>query len=86
MGWFDGKARRSRAGRPFGSCCADLAGAMTTAPAPLLRVEANGVLYLAVGYVETEQGLAWFDHAVLHCPFCGAELQTREEIRAAPPL
>ena len=86
MGWFDGKAQRGQAGRPFGSCCADLAEAMAAPPVSLFRVEANGVLYLAAGYAETAQGLAWFDQAVLHCPFCGTELQTRAQIRAAPPL
>jgi hypothetical protein len=48
----------------------------------LLRVEDSGVLYLAVGYVKTPDGLGWFDHAVLFCPFCGSALQSREEIRS----
>jgi hypothetical protein len=39
--------------------------------------EETGVLYLAVGYVETEDGPGWMDHAVMFCPFCGATLQRR---------
>jgi hypothetical protein len=42
----------------------------------------NGVLYLAVGKLVTEEGTGWFDQAVLFCPFCGMQLQTREEIKA----
>ena len=40
----------------------------------------TGVLYLTVGGVKTDRGMGWFDQAVLFCPFCGAQLQTREEI------
>jgi hypothetical protein len=65
----------------FGSCCKDLKEAMTTPPTSLFRIEENDVLYLTIGFAETPQGTAWFDHAVLFCPFCGSQLQTREEIR-----
>jgi hypothetical protein len=65
----------------FGSCCKDLQEAMTTPPTSLFRVEENHVLYLTIGFGETSQGTAWFDQAVLFCPFCGSQLQTREEIR-----
>jgi hypothetical protein len=45
-------------------------------------VEENGVLYVTVGYAEKEEGKSWsFDHAVIFCPFCGKQLQTREEIK-----
>ena len=64
----------------FGSCCKDLADAMTGVPNSFLRVEENGVLYLTIGYVETERGPGWFDQAVLFCPFCGARLQNAAEI------
>ena len=43
----------------------------------------NGVLYLTVGGVKTDRGMGWFDQAVLFCPFCGTQLQTREEIKLA---
>lgn len=65
----------------FGSCCSDMMNAMTSPPEKLLRVEDNGVLYLAVGYVNTDQGVGWFDQAVMYCPFCGTTLQSRAEIQ-----
>lgn len=65
----------------FGSCCSDMSNAMTSPPEKLLRVEDNGVLYLAVGYIHTEQGVGWFDQAVMYCPFCGTALQPRMEIQ-----
>jgi hypothetical protein len=68
----------------FGSCCKDLTDAMTAPPQSLFRVEENGVLYLTVGYARTEQGTAWFDQAVIFCPFCGSRIQDREEIRREP--
>jgi hypothetical protein len=67
--------------QPFGTCCKDLGDAMHAPPTSLLRVEENGVLYLAVGYAKTDRGIGWYDQAVLFCPFCGAQLQNREEIR-----
>jgi len=65
----------------FGGCCGDMKDAMTSPPEKLLRVEANGVLYLTVGYANTEQGVGWFDQAVLFCPFCGTALQSRADIQ-----
>jgi hypothetical protein len=47
----------------------------------MFRVEDHGVLFMSVGYMMTAQGPAWFDQAVIFCPFCGKQLQTREEIR-----
>jgi hypothetical protein len=47
----------------------------------MFRVEENGVLYLSVGYANTDQGVGWYDQAVLFCPFCGTSLQTRAEIQ-----
>jgi len=54
---------------------------MNEPPNSLFRVEDNGVLYLTVGYVLTDEGPGWFDQAALFCPFCGAGLQTKEQIR-----
>jgi hypothetical protein len=68
-------------GQTFGSCCTDLNDALEQPPHSLFRVEENGVLYLTVGYAETEQGTGFFEQAVLYCPFCGTQLQTREEIQ-----
>ena len=64
----------------FGECCEDLADAMHEVPDSFFRVEDNGVLYFSVGSVETEEGPAFLEMAVLHCPFCGIELQKREDI------
>jgi hypothetical protein len=47
-------------GEVFGSCCNDLRKAMTEPPEPLFRVETDGVLFLSVGYVRTEEGTGWF--------------------------
>lgn len=66
----------------FGGCCDDLNEAMNAPPDSLLRVEDNGVLYLAVGFVNTPEGIGWFDQAVIFCPFCGSRLQTREEVQS----
>jgi hypothetical protein len=66
---------------PFGSCCKDLKDAMTTPTTSMFRLESSGVLYFSIGYVTTPQGNGWFDQAVLFCPFCGKQLQTREEIK-----
>jgi hypothetical protein len=70
---------------PFGSCCADLADAMNAPPNSMFRVEENGVLYFSVGFVETEQGPGWFDQVVIFCPFCGKQLQSKEEIARKSP-
>ncbi len=64
----------------FGTCCTDLRLALAPGVTPLLRVQPDGVLYLAVGAMETADGTAWFDQPVLFCPFCGSQLQNREEI------
>jgi hypothetical protein len=67
----------------FGSCCSDLRDAITSVPQSFFRAEANGVLYLAVGYTPTPHGPGFFEQAVLYCPFCGRQLQTREAIAAS---
>lgn len=59
---------------------------MTSPPKSLFRVEDNGVLYLTVGYADTLEGLAWFDQAPLFCPFCGLQIQDREQIRKKSSL
>jgi len=64
----------------FGDCCRDLNEAMTL-PVKRSFFVHNGVMYLTVGGSETA---GWFDHAVHYCPFCGAQLQTKESIAARP--
>jgi len=78
MGLFTNRTTPPR----FGTCCADLAAAIKQPQTSMFRVETNGVLFLSVGYVSTAKGPGWFDQAVLFCPFCGAQLQTRTEIAA----
>jgi hypothetical protein len=65
----------------FGSCCKDLSDAMTKPPKSFFFVENDGVLYLTIGYMATEQGPGWFDMAVIYCPFCGQQIQNRDEIQ-----
>jgi len=67
---------------PFGSCCAELEDAMKAPPNSTFRIEDSGVLYFTVGYIETKQGPGRFDQAVIFCPFCGKQLQSKEEIAA----
>jgi hypothetical protein len=67
----------------FGTCCKDLADAMTLPPEKFFRVEENGVLYFTVGYMPTDQGPGFYDQAVIFCPFCGKQLQSKEAIAAA---
>jgi hypothetical protein len=62
---------------PFGSCCKALREALTLPHEKLLRVSDDGRLFLAVGYVMTEDGAGWFEELVGFCPFCGASLQER---------
>ncbi len=64
----------------FGTCCKDLAEAMSIPPNSFFFVSKNAVLYQTVGYEQTEQGPGWFDQAVIFCPFCGKQLQSKEEI------
>jgi hypothetical protein len=67
-------------GKPlFGNCCDDLREAMTLPPKRFFRID-DGLLYLTVGYKETEKGPGWFDMAVMFCPFCGAHLQERDDL------
>jgi len=67
----------------FGSCCKELKDAVTVPTTSMFRLERNGVFYLTVGHAETPQGNGWLDQAVIFCPFCGKQLQTREEIKRA---
>jgi len=69
--------------KPFGTCCKDMEHAPTAVPETFFRVADNGVFYLTVGAIMTENGPGYFDQAVLFCPFCGVALQTREEIAKA---
>jgi hypothetical protein len=67
---------------PFGSCCRDLKDALEQPPNSFFRVEDCGVLYVTIGYVQTDQGPGFFDQAVIYCPFCGRQLQSRADVAA----
>lgn len=64
--------------KKFGSCCRDLKGAMITPQDSFFRTEDNGLLYLMIGYVNTKQGIGYFEQAVIFCPFCGEKIQEVE--------
>jgi hypothetical protein len=64
---------------PFGSCCEDLKRCMEQ-PNSLFFVEDNGTFFMSIGYIKTNDGIGWFDHAVFFCPFCGKQIQDKKEI------
>lgn len=68
----------------FGSCCNELKEALAAEDfEPLLTVGSEGVLYLSVGLVELEgEEPGMVDHPMFFCPFCGAKLQTPDEVKA----
>ncbi len=72
-------------GARFGTCCSELAEAIAAQGFdPLVTVADNGVLYLTVGLLDTddpEGGAALVDHPMFFCPFCGTKLQTAEEVK-----
>jgi len=63
----------------FGECCSELKSAMSGDFEKTFS-ETDGVLYVSVGYVNTEGGPGWFDGAVIFCPFCGTKIQDRSGI------
>jgi hypothetical protein len=65
----------------FGSCCKDLKESMEMPHNSMFRIEDNDVLYLTIGSINTPEGKGWFDRAVIFCPFCGKQLQTRDDIQ-----
>jgi hypothetical protein len=65
----------------FGSCCKDLYEAMIVPPQTFFRIEENEVLYLTIGYTQTDECVGWLDQAIIFCPFCGVQIQDREEIK-----
>jgi hypothetical protein len=65
----------------FGDCCTDLQDCLNGSFNRVIFEETNGSLYMSVGWIQSEDGVRWFDHAVFFCPFCGARLQTPEEVK-----
>ena len=68
----------------FGKCCTELKEAMAGEDFdPLITEGEDAVLYMAVGLIDLEEdepGLV--DHPLFFCPFCGAKLQTPDEVKA----
>jgi len=66
------------------SFCCDLLGEVVAGlpepVQPMLHVSEDGVLMMVVGVVETEDGPGYLDQAVMHCPFCGTQLQDADSI------
>jgi hypothetical protein len=58
-----------------------MADAIRQPPNKFIRIDENGIFALTVGYAMTDGGPGWFDRAVLYCPFCGASVQSLEEVR-----
>ncbi len=67
----------------FGSCCSELREAMSGNEfEPLIVVGEDDVLYMSVGLIDIEgEEPGMVDHPVFFCPFCGTELQTKDEVR-----
>ena len=70
----------------FGQCCGELKDAISGEDfEPLITVGEDEVLYMSVGIVsveDEEDEPAMVDHPLFFCPFCGAKVQTAEEVRA----
>ncbi len=64
-------------------CCDTLKSVVAELPepaAPTIYRADNGVMMMVVGLVQTEEGLGYLDHAMMHCPFCGTKLQDAKAI------
>ena len=60
----------------FGSCCSELETCFSDViPEKHFRIEEDGVLFLTIGHVVTEDETGWFDSKVFYCPFCGTNIQ-----------
>jgi hypothetical protein len=81
----DDTAGTVRPVREFGTCCTELKEAMSGSEfEPLIAVAEDGVLYMSVGLIELEgEEPGMVDHPLFYCPFCGASLQTADDVRAA---
>jgi hypothetical protein len=68
----------------FGKCCTELKDAIAGEEfEPLITVGDDSVLYISVGLVDLdEEEPAMVDHPLFFCPFCGAKVQTPEEVSA----
>ena len=74
----------AEAGKTFGTCCEELKEALEGGDfEPCLTVGPNEIIYMTIGLVAQEgDETAHADHPLFFCPFCGAKLQTEEEVEA----
>jgi hypothetical protein len=77
-------AEADKATGEFDTCCNELKEAMAGEDfEPLVAQGDDGVLYLTVGLVDLDDDEAGMvDHPMYFCPFCGARLQTEDEVQA----
>ena len=70
----------------FGSCCQELKEVMESDDfEPLIAVDDDGVLYMSIGFMESDKGGTaedMVDHPLYFCPFCGTKVQSPEEVDA----
>ena len=80
------EAHAPAAASKFGNCCPELKDAISGDEfEPLITLGEDGVLYISVGIVPVEDEddePAMVDHPLFFCPFCGAKVQTADEVRA----
>lgn len=71
-------------GKSFGSCCETLKDAMGEEDFdPLITVGEDGILYLSVGLIDVEEEQPGsVEYPMFHCPFCGKQVQTQDEVDA----
>ncbi len=69
----------------FGSCCATLKEVITTKEfSPLVEVGDDGVLYMSVGIIDSEnEDDGMVDYPVFFCPFCGTQVQEPDDEKTA---
>lgn len=81
-------AEAETAASKFGTCCAELKDAISGDDfEPLITIGDDDVLYLSVGIVhvgadEEDDEPAMVDHPLFFCPFCGAKVQSPDEVKA----
>jgi hypothetical protein len=79
-----GEGEQSTLAQRFGACCSELKEAMGGQDfEPLITQGDDGVLYVTVGLLhmeDEEPGIV--DHPLYFCPFCGAKLQTPDQVMA----
>jgi hypothetical protein len=80
----EGGGDQTTLAKRFGTCCSELKEAMGGQDfEPLITRGDDGVLYVTVGLIHLEdEEPGMVDHPLFFCPFCGAKLQTADEVKA----